>query len=132
MPTYAPQDMAYLLRMTKPSGKMTKDEMDLVQNIGQAVSPLGARPVDMPMVQGSGGATPMPTISGSGNAVPMPTIDGSGRSMPMPSIDGSQQMNQKLNRLAAIQAAANQQLAGQGEAANPNMANIAKYFQGRQ
>jgi hypothetical protein len=95
--------MAYLLRMTKPSGKMTKDEMDLVQNIGQAVAPLGARQVEMPQ------AAPMPQAMPQG--------------MPQ---------GQPMNRLAAIQAAANAQLAGQGEAANPNMANIAKYFQGRQ
>ena len=115
MPTYAPQDMAYLLRMTKPSGKMTKDEMDLVQNIGQAVAPLGARPVDMPQV------TPQNAM---GTPAPMPQVNPQspmGQPVPMP-----------VNRLAALQAAANAQLAGQGDAPNPNMANIAKYFQGRQ
>jgi hypothetical protein len=98
MPNYAPQDMAYLLRVSKPSGKMTQEEMALAQSIGQAVAPLGARPVDMPMQQ----------------------------SMPQAMPQG-----QPMNRLAAIQAAADAQLAGQGDAANPNMANIAKYFQGR-
>ena len=34
MPTYAPQDMAYLLRMSKPSGKMTKDLAMLVKPEG--------------------------------------------------------------------------------------------------
>jgi hypothetical protein len=96
--------MAYLLRMSKPSGKMTKDEMDLVQNIGAAVAPLGARPVDMPMPQAAPMQQPMP--QGMPQGAPM-------------------------NRLAAIQAAANAQMAGQGDAANPNMANIANYFQGR-
>jgi len=107
MPTYAPQDMAYILRMTKPSGKMTKEEMDLVQNIGQAVAPLGARPVDMPMPQ----AAPMQQQMPQGQAMPQ---------------------GQPVNRMAALQAAANAQLAGEGDAPNPNMANIAKYFQGRQ
>ena len=118
MPNYAPQDMAYLLRVSKPSGKMTEEEMALAQNIGQAVAPLGARPVDMPQINpqspmGSPAPMPMPTTNPNNslgvNPVPMP-----------------------VNRLAALQAAANAQLAGQGEAANPNMANIAKYFQGRQ
>jgi hypothetical protein len=107
--------MAYLLRMSKPSGKMTKDEMDLVQNIGQAVAPLGARQVDMPMPQGQAMGQPAPMQQ------PMP------QQMPQPMPQG-----QPVNRLAALQAAANAQLAGQGDAANPNMGNIAKYFQGRQ
>jgi hypothetical protein len=102
MANYAPQDMAYLLRVSKPSGKMTQEEMALAQSIGQAVAPLGAMPVDMPMQQ------PMP------QAMP--------QAMPQ---------GQPMNRLAAIQAAADAQLAGQGDAANPNMGNIAKYFQGR-
>jgi hypothetical protein len=160
MPNYNPNDMAYVLRMakTKAGSAMTPQELELMQGINTAMQPevaagnvrmmpqdimrqqAGAamtagemqRMAPMPMVQGSGGATPMPTISGSGNAVPMPTIDGSGRSMPMPSIDGSQQMNQKLNRLAQIQAAANQVLAGGENPEGQRMANIAKYFQGRQ
>jgi hypothetical protein len=116
MPTYAPQDMAYILRMTKPSGKMTKEEMDLVQNIGQAVAPLGARPVDMPMQQ------PMPqAMAGSLSNADMAAMQK--QAMPQ---------GQPVNRLAALQAAANAQLAGQGDAPNPNMGNIAKYFQGRQ
>jgi hypothetical protein len=102
--------MAYLLRMSKPSGKMTKDEMDLVQNIGAAVAPLGARPVDMPMPQAAPMQQPMPQGMPQGQAMPQ---------------------GAPMNRLAAIQAAANAQMAGQGDAANPNMGNIANYFQGR-
>jgi len=110
MPNYAPQDMAYLLRVSKPSGKMTQEEMALAQSIGQAVAPLGARPVDMPMQQ------PMPQAMPQ--AMPQGMPQGQPQGVPM-------------NRLAAIQAAADAQLAGQGDAANPNMGNIAKYFQGR-
>jgi len=106
MPNYAPQDMAYLLRVSKPSGKMTQEEMALAQSIGQAVAPIGARPVDMPMPQGQPQGMPQGQPMGQPQGVPM-------------------------NRLAAIQAAADAQLAGQGDAANPNMGNIAKYFQGR-
>jgi hypothetical protein len=115
MPNYAPQDMAYLLKVSKPSGKMTQEEMALAQSIGEAVAPLGAMPVDMPQV------TPQNAM---GTPAPMPQVNPQspmGQPVPMP-----------VNRLAALQAAANQQLAGQGDAANPNMANIAKYFQGRQ
>jgi hypothetical protein len=121
MPTYAPQDMAYILRMTKPSGKMTKEEMDLVQNIGQAVAPMGARPVNMPAMDVNSVVRPneMPQYSD-----PNSVLRAGETSMAIP-------QKQPMNRLAAIQAAANAQLAGEGEAANPNMANIAKYFQGR-
>lgn len=106
MPTYAPQDMAYILRMTKPSGKMTKDEMDLMRNVAGAIEPMGARPVDMPQM-----ATPAPMPQAMPQAMPQ---------------------GQPVNRLAQIQAAANQVLAGGENPEGQRMANMAKYFQGRQ
>jgi hypothetical protein len=94
MPTYNPKDMAYVLQMTKASGRYTPEEMALMQDINQSVA--------------GGAMTGMPT-----QAMP--------QGMPQ---------GQPINRLAQLQAAANAQLAGQSDAANPNMANIAKYFQG--
>jgi hypothetical protein len=103
MPTYNPKDMAYVLQMTKASGKYTPEEMALMQDINQSVA--------------NGAMTGMPQGQPMGQPVAVP--QGQPQGVPM-------------NRLAQLQAAANAQLAGQGEAANPNMANIAKYFQGRQ
>jgi hypothetical protein len=128
MPTYNPKDMAYVLQMSKSSGKYTPEEMALMQDINRTVAggamtgmPTGAamtagemqRMASMPMVQGSGNAVPMPMINNSANTAPMPQI-------------------QPTNRLAAIQAAANQVLAGGENPEGSRMANIARYFQGRQ
>jgi hypothetical protein len=114
MPNYAPQDMAYLLRVTKPSGKMTKEEMELAQSIGQAVAPMGARPVDMPAINPQ---SPM------GQPASMPQV--------MPQNEMGQPVPMPMNRLAQIQAAANQVLEGGAGPEGQRMANIAKYFQGR-
>jgi hypothetical protein len=106
MPTYNPKDMAYVLQMSKPSGKYTPEEMALMQDINRTVA--GGEMTNMPtQAQGQPVGQPMGQPQGMPQGVPM-------------------------NRLAQLQAAANAQLAGQGEAPNPNMANIAKYFQGRQ
>ena len=130
MPTYAPQDMAYLLRMTKPSGKMTKDEMDLVQNIGQAVAPMGARPVNMLAMDTNSVVRPNEMPQNMARTMPQPSDPNSvlragEASMAMP-------QGQPMNRLAQIQAAANQVLEGGQNPEGQRMANIAKYFQGRQ
>lgn len=107
MPTYNPKDMAYVLQMSKSSGKYTPEEMALMQDINQSVA--GGAMTGMPM-QGQPQGQPVGQPMGQPQAMP--------QGVPM-------------NRLAQLQAAANAQLAGQGEAPNPNMANIAKYFQGR-
>jgi hypothetical protein len=104
MPTYNPKDMAYVLQMSKAGGRYTPEELALMQNINQSVA--------------GGAMTGMPT-----QAAPMAAPMVTPQAMPQ---------GQPMNRLAQLQAAANAQLAGQGEAPNPNMANIAKYFQGRQ
>jgi hypothetical protein len=108
MPTYNPKDMAYVLQMSKSSGKYTPEEMALMQDINRTVA--------------GGAMTGMPTQA-SPQAMPQAMPQGMPQNMPQ---------GQPMNRLAQLQAAANAQLAGQGEAPNPNMANIAKYFQGRQ
>ena len=108
MPTYNPKDMAYVLQMSKSSGKYTPEEMALMQDINRTVA--------------GGAMTGMPTqAQPQGQPVGQPM--GQPQAMPQ---------GVPMNRLAQLQAAANAQLAGQGDAANPNMANIAKYFQGRQ
>ena len=108
MPTYNPKDMAYVLQMSKSSGKYTPEEMALMQDINRTVA--GGAMTGMPM-QGQPQSQPVGQPMGQPQAMP--------QGVPM-------------NRLAQLQAAANAQLAGQGDAANPNMANIARYFQGRQ
>ena len=104
MPTYNPKDMAYVLQMSKAGGRYTPEELALMQNINQSVA--------------GGAMTGMPT-----QAAPMAAPMVTPQAMPQ---------GQPMNRLAQLQAAANAQLAGQGEAPNPNMANMARYFQGRQ
>jgi hypothetical protein len=123
MPNYNPKDMAMMLQMSK-KGAMTPQEMALMQNINTAMQPeiaagnVGMMPPEMQRM------APMPMVQGSGGAVPMPTVDGSGRAVPMP-------QSQPMNRLAQIQAAANQVLAGGENPEGQRMANIARYFQGR-
>ena len=141
MPNYNPQDMAYVLRMakTKAGSAITPQELELMQGVNAAMQPEIAagnvrmmpqqaadptsvlRPSEIEMMQRM---SPMPTVQGSGGAVPMPTVDGSGMAVPMP-------QSQPMNRLAQIQAAANQVLAGGQNPEGQRMANIAKYFQGR-
>jgi len=117
MPTYNPKDMAYVLQMSKAGGRYTPEEMALMQNINQSVA--------------GGAMTGMPTQAAP-QAAPMATPQAMSPNMQMMAQGGQQgQQLGQTNRLAQLQAAANAQLAGQGEAPNPNMANIAKYFQGR-
>ena len=103
MPTYNPKDMAYVLQMTKASGKYTPEELALMQDINRNVA--GGEMTGMP--QGQPVGQPM------GQPVAMP------QGVPM-------------NRLQQIQAAANQVLAGGENPEGQRMANMAKYFQGRQ
>ena len=102
MPTYNPKDMAYVLQMTKASGKYTPEELALMQGVNQAV---GGGMANMPQ------AMPADMMQGQPVAIP--------QGVPM-------------NRLAQIQAAANQVMAGQENPEGQRMANIARYFQGRQ
>ena len=97
MPTYNPKDMAYVLQMTKASGKYTPEELALMQDINRTVA--GGAMTGMPQSQ------PVAMPQGQPQGVPM-------------------------NRLAQIQAAANQVLAGQQNPEGQNMANVARYFQG--
>jgi hypothetical protein len=123
MPTYNPKDMAYVLQMSKSSGKYTPEEMALMQDINRTVA--------------GGAMTGMPTQAIDPNSVVRPG------EMPMRAVDpdsvlrpGEASMampqGQPMNRLAQIQAAANQVLGGGQNPEGSRMANIARYFQGRQ
>jgi hypothetical protein len=107
--------MAMMLQISK-KGAMTPQEQALMQNINTAMQP--------EIAAGNVGMAPMPTVQGTGGSVPMPTVDGSGMVVPMP-------QSQPMNRLAQIQAAANQVLAGGQNPEGQRMANIARYFQGK-
>jgi hypothetical protein len=113
MPTYNPKDMAYVLQMSKTGGKYTPDELALMQSVNQAMG---------------GGMANMPTQAMAQPAAqPMGQPQGQPVAMPQGIPQG-----QPMNRLAQIQAAANQVMAGQENPEGQRMANIAKYFQGRQ
>jgi len=64
MPNYNPMDMAYVLKMSK-RGQMTPEEMQLMQNINQAMLPeVAAGNVGiMPATQGG---MPVPNQFGAG------------------------------------------------------------------
>jgi hypothetical protein len=108
MPTYNPKDMAYVLQMSKSSGKYTPEEMALMQDINRTVA--GGAMTGMPM-QGQPQGQPVGQPMGQPQGMPQ---------------------GQPMNRLAQIQAAANQVLAGGENPEGSRMANIARYFQGRQ
>jgi len=114
MPTYNPKDMAYVLQMSKTGGKYTPDELALMQGVNQAMG---------------GGMANMPT-----QAMPQSMPQGQPMQGAMSNADmmAMQKQAQPMNRLAQIQAAANQVMAGQENPEGQRMANIAKYFQGRQ
>jgi hypothetical protein len=100
MPNYNPKDMAMMLQISK-KGAMTPQEQALMQNINTAMQPEIA----------------------AGNVGMMP------QAMPQAMPQGMPQ-GQPMNRLAQIQAAANQVLAGGQNPEGQRMANIARYFQG--
>ena len=108
MPTYNPKDMAYVLQMTKASGKYSPEELALMQGVNQAVG---------------GGMTGMPQAMPASMPADMMQPQAMPQAMPQ---------GQPMNRLAQIQAAANQVMAGQENPEGQRMANIANYFQGRQ
>jgi hypothetical protein len=102
MPNYNPKDMAMMLQISK-KGAMTPQEQALMQNINTAMQPEIA----------------------AGNVGMMPA-----QVMPQAMPQGMPQ-GQPMNRLAQIQAAANQVLAGGQNPEGQRMANIARYFQGK-
>lgn len=112
MPTYNPKDMAYVLQMSKTGSAYTPEEMALMKNIGNAVAPMGGNMTGMPA---QAMAQPMGQPQGQPVAIPQGIPQG-----------------QPMNRLAQIQAAANQVLAGGENPEGQRMANMARYFQGRQ
>jgi hypothetical protein len=101
MPNYNPKDMAMMLQISK-KGAMTPQEQALMQNINTAMQPEIA----------------------AGNVGMMPQAMSQAMPQGMP-------QGQPMNRLAQIQAAANQVLAGGQNPEGQRMANIARYFQGR-
>jgi hypothetical protein len=116
MPTYNPKDMAYVLQMSKSSGKYTPEEMALMQDINRNVA--------------GGAMTGMPA-QGQPQAMPQ-AMPGSMSNADMAAMQQAMPQGQPMNRLQQIQAAANQVLAGGENPEGSRMANIAKYFQGRQ
>jgi len=134
MPNYNPQDMALVLRMakTKAGSAITPQELELMQGVNAAMQPEIA----------AGNVRMMPQQAADPTSVLRPSeIEMMQRMSPMPKSsdptsvlrEGEMSMlqAQPMNRLAQIQAAANQVLAGGENPEGQRMANIAKYFQGR-
>jgi hypothetical protein len=109
MPNYNPKDMAMMLQISK-KGAMTPQEQALMQNINTAMQPeiaagnVGMMPQDMMRQQAGAAVSPQ---------------------------EMQMMQGQPMNRLAQIQAAANQVLAGGQNPEGQRMANIARYFQGK-
>jgi len=126
MPTYNPKDMAYVLQMSKTGSAYTPEEMALMQDINRNVA--------------GGAMTGMPTGAAMtpAEAQRMAATQQQGMRQQTGAAMTPQEMQmmggqpQPMNRLAQIQAAANQVLGGGENPEGSRMANIAKYFQGRQ
>jgi hypothetical protein len=116
MPNYNPQDMALVLRMakTKAGSAITPQELELMQGVNAAMQPeiaagnVRMMPQDIMRQQAGAAVSPQEMQMMAG-----------------------QPQGQPMNRLAQIQAAANQVLAGGENPEGQRMANVAKYFQGR-
>jgi uncharacterized protein with beta-barrel porin domain len=112
MPNYNPQDMALVLRMakTRAGSAITPQELELMQGVNTAMQPeiaagnVRMMPQDMMRQQAGAALSPQ---------------------------EMQMMQGQPMNRLAQIQAAANQVLAGGENPEGQRMANVAKYFQGR-
>ena len=140
MPNYNPQDMAYVLRMakTKAGSAITPQELELMQSVNAAMQPeiaagnVRMMPQDMMRQQAGAAVSPQEM-----QRMPVqPMVDTQqmlrqtgGAALTAQEIQAMQ--GQPMNRLAQIQAAANQVLAGGENPEGQRMANIAKYFQGR-
>jgi len=132
MPTYNPKDMAYVLQMSKAGGKYTPDELALMQGVNQA---MGGGMAGMPQAMpGSMSNADMAAMRQQAMPQGQPMQQPSPMQGAMSNADmmAMQKQAQPMNRLAQIQAAANQVMAGQENPEGQRMANIAKYFQGRQ
>ena len=141
MPNYNPADMAYVLRMakTKAGSAITPQELELMQGVNAAMQPeiaagnVQMMPQDM-MRQQAGAALSPQEMQRMSAAQPMVDPQQALRQTTGAAISPQEMQmmqGQPMNRLAQIQAAANQVLAGGENPEGQRMANIAKYFQGR-
>jgi hypothetical protein len=137
MPNYNPQDMAFVLRMakTKAGSAITPQELELMQGVNAAMQPeiaagnVRMMPQDM-MRQTAGAAISPQEMQMMQQSVPQQMMrQTTGAAISPQEMQAMQ--GQPMNRLAQIQAAANQVLAGGQNPEGQRMANIAKYFQGR-
>jgi hypothetical protein len=140
MPNYNPQDMAYVLRMakTKAGSAITPQELELMQGVNAAMQPEIAagnvRMMPQDMMRQTGGAAVSPQEMQRMSAQPMVDPQQALRQSAGAAISPQEMQmmqGQPMNRLAQIQAAANQVLAGGENPEGQRMANVAKYFQGR-
>jgi hypothetical protein len=142
MPNYNPNDMALVLRMakTKAGSAMTPQELELMQGVNTAMQPEVAAgnvrmmPQDI-MRQQAGSAMTAGEMQRMSAPTPMANPQQAMRQIAgaaMTPQEMQMMQPQPTNRLAAIQAAANQVLEGGQNPEGQRMANIAKYFQGRQ
>jgi hypothetical protein len=121
MPNYNPKDMAMMLQMSK-KGAMTPQDLALMQNINTAMQP--------EIAAGNVGMMPQ-NMQGSLSNADVAAMQRQNMQGPMSNADMVAMQGQPMNRLAQIQAAANQVLAGGENPEGQRMANIARYFQGR-
>jgi hypothetical protein len=128
MPTYNPKDMAYVLQMSKSKmgSAYTPEELALMQDINRNVA--GGAMTGMPT-----GAAMTPQEAQRMAATQQQGMrQQTGAAMTPQEMQMMGGQPQPMNRLAQIQAAANQVLAGGENPEGSRMANIARYFQGRQ
>jgi hypothetical protein len=140
MPNYNPQDMALVLRMakTKAGSAITPQELELMQGVNTAMQPeiaagnVRMMPQDMMRQQAGAAVSPqeMQRMSAQLMVDPQQALRQSAGAAISPQ-EMQMMQGQPMNRLAQIQAAANQVLAGGENPEGQRMANIAKYFQGR-
>ena len=137
MPNYNPNDMALVLRMakTKAGSAITPQELELMQGVNAAMQPEIAAG-NVRMMQQSADPTSVLRPSEIQRMSAQPMVDSqqvlrqtTGSAMTPQEIQMMQ--GQPMNRLAQIQAAANQVLAGGENPEGQRMANVARYFQGR-
>jgi hypothetical protein len=132
--------MAYVLRMakTKAGSAITPQELELMQGVNAAMQPEIAagnvRMMPQDMMRQTGGAAVSPQEMQRMSAQPMVDPQQALRQSAGAAISPQEMQmmqGQPMNRLAQIQAAANQVLAGGENPEGQRMANVAKYFQGR-
>jgi hypothetical protein len=141
MPNYNPNDMALVLRMakTKAGSAITPQELELMQGVNAAMQPeIAAGNVRMMQQSADPNSVLRPSEIQRMSAQPMVDPQQALRQSAGAAISPQEMQmmagmpqGQPMNRLAQIQAAANQVLAGGENPEGQRMANIAKYFQGR-